>query len=1126
MEILGIIIGVVGVIVAVIQTIVVIKDRKERKSKSNLKSSKTDNSSKLSVYDNIFEAQKNNGDQNGFTEQSELTNIVASSNLFFGRSNDLKKIEELFQSRNRRLVTILGTAGLGKTRLAKEFGRRYNDLFSGGIWFVDLVEATTQTGIAYAIHQVFESELASSQIEPQDAVIELLNDKGPLLLIMDNFEQIVDLAEGSIGYWLKSLPQVYFLVTSRKSLRLVSEQNYRLRPLDIPTVDREVNVDNYTDYSSIKLFIERARSFVVNFKLTDQNIKFISQICRDLEGIPLAIELTAAKIKVMSPRQISARLSDKLKFRDDIVDRDKKHQTLSLAIDWSYQLLQLWEKNAFLQMAIFQDGFDLDAAEKVIDTSSHLESPPILDILNSLLDQSLLKSYEENGEMRYDMYVAIKEFATDAWEKSTNSKHKKNLYERWASYYIPYCENLNLKIRSTEGKEALSRLVSEMENIFTIQECFLELNDPVTAAKAILSFAQTMEVRGPAPLRVPKLMASFNAFENQNNIWCARLAFTLSKAFWARGEWNDGLKYSHIGVELSRNHGTKMELAEAIAQFGHMIHNRGHLRNAIDITEEASQIFLTENQMISVAKCYTKMGSLYERIGNLNKALRNYEEAEKISKAYDDNIEYAMVFNRRGLAYWHHGILKKALEELHNAEEVSKNFGNKAWIAAHQTNQGLVYADLDDFDESIKYFKIADRSHKDLGYLHWAAVNYGGWGRALMMRNEGNDLTKAIKLMRIAEDLAKKVYYPENIAMHVGDLGRAFLMQGKLEDAYQNIKEAIALERLMGANISIRHFSNLVTFSRCCYELGKMNELWESIILALRIKAELGLSENTEVRKTNEDVHHLNSLVLKWGEKQNSLIDEMDSESLEFLHQIRPPKTLFKRENLGSNADLLIKENYKVYARFDYEYPWYDLEEDFQKRNEQKLKLFGYGSLMNKVSANQTISDETSSKFTKALAFGIIRLLDYEMPDEVRKRPLYAGAENSINRALFNARYTGSITDYTNGLIYEVDISEVQSLRDREIGYDLIPIFCISLNSDPNNPEIIHAYALGCSDRAWEGRKLTNSKLLPHVNYYKLCREGAEAISDEFLSYFLDTSYLADRKTTAREWENTLKLKE
>ena len=341
-----------------------------------------------------------------------LHNLPASPTNFIGRKTELAELIDLLKRPDVRLVSLTGPGGTGKTRLGLEVGRATLDSFSDGVYFIDLAQIRDPSLVAPTIAHTLGIREGGGH-PPLETLKGFLGDKD-MLLIFDNFEQVTAAAP-DVAELIASAPGIKIIVTSRILLRLRGEQEYPVSPLEVPA-DLQKPGEDLLEYESIALFRQQARSVQPRFEITDENRSTVVEICRRLDGLPLAIEIAAARTRMLPPRAMLKRLDQSLSLLvggpKDLPDRQ---QTLRQTIDWSYELLEAGVQDLFARLGIFAGGFTLDAAEEIckgldIDVFSGIET---------LLNDSLLRQVQSvSDEPRFDMLLTIREYALEKAEQA------------------------------------------------------------------------------------------------------------------------------------------------------------------------------------------------------------------------------------------------------------------------------------------------------------------------------------------------------------------------------------------------------------------------------------------------------------------------------------------------------------------------------------------------------------------------------------------------------------------------------------------------------------------------------------------------------------------------------------
>jgi predicted ATPase/class 3 adenylate cyclase len=405
------------------------------------------------------------------TLENRPTNLPSQPNSLIGRARELEEVAELLTSPDVRLLTLTGTGGAGKTRLALQLAANVVDRYTNGVFFVSLGSIRDWELVAPAIARTL-----GLREQAGETVVETLTEyvrERQMLLLLDNFEQVLAAAPVLAGL-MTSAPNLSLLITSRTPLRLTGERTYTVPPLALPDPERLPDASDVAEYAAVRLFLERAQAAVAEFEVTPENAEAVAEICIRLDGLPLAIELAAPRVRALPPPALLRRLDERLKLlTGGAQDLDKRQRTLRAAIEWSYELLLSEEKSLFAQLGVFVGGCRLETAEALCD-AGEIE---VLDVLESLVEKSLLRQRADtDGEPRFWMLETIRAYAVEQLE-ATAEGALDEARRPHAEFYCSLAERVDVSSRTGDHAALLAQLDAESANLQAALEWARESGD-------------------------------------------------------------------------------------------------------------------------------------------------------------------------------------------------------------------------------------------------------------------------------------------------------------------------------------------------------------------------------------------------------------------------------------------------------------------------------------------------------------------------------------------------------------------------------------------------------------------------------------------------------------------------
>ena len=399
-------------------------------------------------------------------------NLPSQRERLIGREQELTEVTVRLRRADVSLLTLTGAGGSGKTRLALAVGVELLEDFADGVFFVDLAPISDPNLVVFAIAQALGVREAAGT--PLLETLEQVLRHKYLLLILDNFEQVTA-AAGVVGELLTAAPRLRVLVTSRVPLRLRDEQEYAVQPLALPTRTAAVSAEPLSQYAAVELFIRRAQAVNPGFAITNDSAPAVAEICHRLDGLPLAIELAAARVRLLTPRALLGRLEQRLKLlTGGARDLPARQRNLRDTIAWSYDLLDPAEQRLFRRLAVFVGGWTLEAAEAVCNANNDL-SLDIVDGLTSLVEQSMVQHGEgPDGTPRFTMLETIREFSS---ERLSDTDEAEPVRRAHAQFFVRLAEQAEPHLTSGDRLPWLQRLGAERENLRAVLRWAIERDE-------------------------------------------------------------------------------------------------------------------------------------------------------------------------------------------------------------------------------------------------------------------------------------------------------------------------------------------------------------------------------------------------------------------------------------------------------------------------------------------------------------------------------------------------------------------------------------------------------------------------------------------------------------------------
>jgi predicted ATPase len=721
-------------------------------------------------------------------------NLPAQPTPFIGRAKQIAAVKELVLHADTRLVTLMGPGGTGKTRLSLQVAQELLEQFPGGVYFVPLADDTDATQFISRVAQQLSVREGGRPL--LENVKDYLRDK-QMLLIFDNFEQLVS-AASVVADILASAPQLKIITSSRIALNLLGEREFPVPPLELPQAENESAWESLIENESVILFVERARTALPNFALAKDNASAIAEICRRLDGLPLALELAAARIKLLGPQAILSRLDDKLKLlTGGARDLPTRHQTLRNTLEWSYDLLNQDEKILYARLGVFVGGFTFEAAEAVCNSDGKLD---ILESLTSLVNNSILRQVDvADEEPRFGMLETIRSYAL---ERLTESGESETLRAQHAQYFGDAVINqIGFNLYSADAVRWLNKLEREHDNIRATLAWSLTSPQGIELGAGMVSILFWFWYRRgyfiEGVMWSDRLLASpFMQAESPAQMMTLMASGLL--AIW-QGKQDTALAQVQECLAIIQKIEDKQWLAFILMGNGVVLLNMGRDSDAQPMLERSHKLFKEQNSAIFQAITLVHLGNVELGLGHIEQARAYHEEALGIARLVDENWLIAFALNNLGEVARTQGQFDQARNYYKECESLLRATGDRGDVARFVHNLGYIAQHEEDLELAEAQFRKSLAMFRRLGNRRGIAECLAGlaglkaqqgqteWGAIMLSAAES-----VLKITGGAWWPADRVEVERNLAMLRSALPADEFAEAQKTGEAMNLDQAIA----------------------------------------------------------------------------------------------------------------------------------------------------------------------------------------------------------------------------------------------------------------------------------------------------------------------------------------------
>ena len=686
-------------------------------------------------------------------------NLPAQITSFIGREREIRELKQFLNE--HRLVTLTGAGGAGKTRLSLEVAAQLLDQFADGVWLAELAPVADSKLIPQTLLSIFKLREDPHRSAPE-ILIDHLRGKS-ILLLLDNCEHLIEECARLTEALLSACPELRVLATSREALGIAGEIDYHVPSMDTPDPGHLPSLEKLAEVDLVQLFLERAAAVKIGFRLTDANAAFVAQICSHLDGIPLAIELAASRIKALSAEQIASRLNDRFRLlTGGSRTALPRQQTLRATIEWSYSLLSEQEKALFRRLAVFAGGWTLQAAEEVCGEVRM--GFDVLDLLTRLVEKSLVFTEESTGEIRYRRLETIRQYSH---ERLLETEEAEALRDRHLAFFVQFAELVDEHLKTGDQILWQKRMAAELDNLRAALDWGL-LKHPdsalrIAGASNLFWTAGGFSAEGfrwtrEALERVEITSIPAGVTAEQRLLARARALRGLTRLYLSLGDNAKAKRAAEEAVALYRQAGDRRGLAFTLVILAYPLEFLGERTQAEAALQEAYGIARAEGDIYVMCRSLNRLARVViDLYDDLNLPQAYLEESIQLARGADLRSQEAQAIEILGVIAAHRKEHDLARRNFRQSLGIYEEIGAPFNALLEKSNLAHLERQLGQYARALDYYRETIVAFRGIGQMGAVAHQLECFGFIALAQDQNE---RAVALFAAADHLREKSATP------------------------------------------------------------------------------------------------------------------------------------------------------------------------------------------------------------------------------------------------------------------------------------------------------------------------------------------------------------------------------